>query len=154
MSESDDDDEGREKFRECVGSDLSAVTIVGDADSDDFAMGETAEIASEATVFESEQMATDALAEAGAGYESSEADACLNEFGPEPAEEFEFGELEIGPLSYTAPSGIDDARAWQIVIPIEGAAGTESEGVSATGYLDVVALREGDAIVFVQASMS
>jgi hypothetical protein len=101
-------------------------------------------------VFKSEKMATDALAEAAAGYESEEADACLNELIPDPGAEFDFGELEMSPLSFTPPSGVDEARAWQIAIPIEGASGTEQEGVAATFYGDVIGLREGDAIVLVE----
>jgi hypothetical protein len=149
----DDDEEGRDEFRACVGSDLSATTITGLADSDDFAMGETAEVTSAATIFESEQMASDALAETATGYESPEADECFTELiGNSSDEDFQVGEIEIGPMSFTPPTGVDEARAWQVVISVEGTAGTEfGEGMSATGYIDVVALREGDAVVFVQA---
>jgi hypothetical protein len=112
-------------------------------------MGETAEIWSESDVWESEQMATDALAELAAGFESEEADACMTEFFLPSDDDFEFGEIEIGPLSLTPPAGVDESRAWQAVIPIEGASGTESEGVSVPVYLDIVALHEGDTIVLV-----
>jgi hypothetical protein len=153
MSEADEDEEDDEddEFLACVGIDLAAITIIGDANSDDFARGETAEVSSESSVFKSEQMATDALAEAAAGYEREEADACLNELIPDPGAEFDFGELEMGPLSFTPPSGVDEAQAWQIAIPIEGAPGKGQEGVAVTLYADMVALREGDAIVLVQA---
>ena len=72
----------------------------------------------------------------------------LNELIPDPGAEFDFGELEMGPLSFTPPAGVDEARAWQIAIPIEGVSGT---GLAVTLYADMVALREGDAIVLVQA---
>jgi hypothetical protein len=45
-------------------------------------MGENTEISSDATVFESEQMASDALAEAAAGYESEKAETCFDRAHP------------------------------------------------------------------------
>jgi hypothetical protein len=153
MSEGDEDDnEGRDEFWACTGQDFSAFTIIGEADSGDFAMGETAEVSSEADIFESEQMAADALAEAAAGYESEEADTCATELIPDPSDDdFDFGAIQLDPVSFTPPTGLDEARAWQLVIPVEGASGTESEGVTVTAYGDLVALRDGDAVVLLKA---
>ena len=154
MSEGDVEakEENREEFRACTGQDFSSFTIIGESDSGNFAMGETAEVSSEADIFESQQMATEALAAAAAGYEGEEAGTCMTEGILDSSDDdFEFGDIEIDPVSFTPPSGIDEARAWQVVIPIEGASGTESEGVAATAYVDLVALREGDTVVLVQA---
>ena len=57
----------------------------------------------------------------------------------------------MGAVSFTPPEGVDDAGAWQVVLPVQGVSGTESEGVSATAYLDVVTLRVGDMVAELQA---
>jgi hypothetical protein len=61
-------------------------------------------------------------------------------------EDFEITGAEVGGLSFTPPSGVDDAKAWQVVISIEGKAGSQAEGVSATGYVDLVQLRSGAGV--------
>jgi hypothetical protein len=142
----EDDEEGEEAFRDCVGVDYSAFTIIGEAGSDDFAMGETAEASSEAKVFETEEMAAAALAEFAEGMGTEEADACMDDFLGEPEEEFEITEAELGELSFTPPSSVDDAKAWQLAITIEGQAGTQNAGVSVSAYLDLVQLRNGDTV--------
>ena len=144
------DDNSEEGFRRCVGTDFSGLTLIAETDSDSFAIGDTAEAGSSATVFESAQMATDALEAQAASLESDEADACMSEYiGNPELEDVTFGEIEVSPLSFTPPSDVDDARAWQVVIPIE-VTSDESEDVTVTAYLDVVALREGDTIATVQ----
>lgn len=104
--QADDETTGREEFRACLGVDLSPFTITGEAESDDFLIGEYAEVSSAADVFKSEQMASDAFAEAAAGYDSEEADACMTELVGGGGDDVEFGEIEIGPLSFTPPSGV------------------------------------------------
>lgn len=142
----EEDEENESAFRECAGVDYSAFTIVGEAESEDFAMGETAEASSEADVFESEDTAAAAVSEFSEGFSSDEANACMNEFLSEyEDEEIEVTEAEVGELNFTPPSGVDDASAWQVVITIEGKPGTQAEGVSVTGYVDFVQLREGTA---------
>jgi hypothetical protein len=49
------DTENDEAFAECIGADYSGFTMIGDAEPDDFAMGETAVVSSDAQVFESER---------------------------------------------------------------------------------------------------
>jgi hypothetical protein len=58
---SEEDEEADEAFRDCVGVDFSDFTVIGEASSDDFAMGETATAFSESKVFETEEMAADGL---------------------------------------------------------------------------------------------
>lgn len=147
---SEEEDDGGEEFRECLGVDYSTVTIIGEADSDEFAMG-TAEVSSDAAVWESEAEATKALEEFGAGMESESVNECLKTFIEEEAEDddFEVGDVEVGELSFTPPEGVDDALAYQIAIPVESTSG-ESEGLSATVYLDFIEFREGDLLVGIQ----
>jgi hypothetical protein len=61
-------------------------------------------------------------------------------------EDFEITGAEVSGLSFTPLSGVDDAKAWQVVISIEGKAGSQAEGVSATGYVDLVQLRSGAGV--------
>jgi hypothetical protein len=105
-------------------------------------MGETATASSEAQVFETEEMAADAIARFADAIDSAEADACMTDLlGEYEDESVEITGAEVGELSFTPPSGVDDAQAWQLVINIEGKAGSQAEGVSATGYVDLVQLR-------------
>jgi hypothetical protein len=146
------DEDAEEDFRRCVGVDLSALTIIGEADSDSFAMGSSTEVGSSVAVFESEQMARDAFEARAAAFDSNMADRCLTELIGDPEDEdLEFGELEVSAVSSRAPEGVDDAGAWQLVLPVQGVSGTESEGVSANAYVDVVTLRVGDTVAELQA---
>jgi hypothetical protein len=142
----EEDEEADNAFRECVGADFSAFTVVGDAQSDGFAMGETATASSEAEVFESEQMAAEAVAEFAEAVDGEEADACMTDWlGKFEDPNIEITGAEVGELSFTPPPGVDDANAWQVEVTIEGKAGSQAEGLSATAYVDIVQLRNGDA---------
>jgi hypothetical protein len=55
---------------------------------------------------------------------------------------FKLGEVDIGELSFTPPD-VDEAQAWQIVIPLESTSGA-GEGLEPNFYLELVLLREGD----------
>jgi hypothetical protein len=146
------DEDAEEDFRRCVGVDLSALTIIGEVDSDSFAMGSSTEVGSSVAVFESEQMARDAFEARAAAFERERADRCLAELIGDPEDEdLEFGELELGAVSFRPPEGVDDAGAWQLVLPVRGVSGTESEGVSAAAYVDIVTLRVGDTVAELQA---
>jgi hypothetical protein len=141
----DDDEESDEAFAECIGADYSAFTMIGDAESDDFAMGETAVASSEAQVFETEQMAADAVAEFVEGLGNEAADTCMSEMlGEFEDEDVEITGAEVSELSFTPPPGVDDAYAWQVVVTVEGKAGSQAEGLSVPAYADLVQLRNGD----------
>jgi hypothetical protein len=142
----EEDEEADEAFRECVGADFSSFTVIGDAQSDGFAMGETATASSETQVFESEQMAAEAVAEFAEALDGEEVDTCMTNWLAEfEDEEVEITGAEVGELSFTAPPGIDDANAWQVDVTIEGKAGSQAEGLSVSAYVDIVQLRNGDA---------
>jgi hypothetical protein len=142
---SEEDEESDEDFRDCLGVDFSAFTVTGDAQSDDFAMGETALASSDAEVFENEQMAAEAVAKFAQALDGEEADACMTDLlGGFEDEDVEITGAEVGELSLTPPPGVDDAKAWQVTVTIEGKAGGQAEGVSVTGYFDLVQLRTGE----------
>jgi len=133
--------------------DYSDLTTTGEAESQDFAMGESMDVSSEARVFETEAEATSSLSEFADGMASDAVEGCIEALVEDSAEtdqDFTVGEVDVGELSFTPPD-VDEARAWQIAIPIEVTSG-QAKGVSATVYLDIVDLREGDTIVSVQTS--
>jgi hypothetical protein len=141
----EEDEEGDGAFRDCLGVDFSTFTIIGDARSDDFSTGETATASSEAEVFASEQMAAEAVAQFAEALDSEQADTCMTDvLGESEDEDFEITGAEVGELSFTPPSGADDANAWQVVFTIEGKPGSEAEGVSVTGYAELLQLRSGE----------
>jgi hypothetical protein len=141
----EEDEQGDEAFNDCVGVDYSAFTIIGEARSDDFAMGEAAEASSEAEVFETEEMAAAAVAEFSQGFSSDEASDCISaSFAEFEDDEVEVTGAEVGELSFTPPSGFEDASAWQVVFTVEGKPGTAAAGVSVDAYIDFVQLRKGD----------
>lgn len=141
------EDEGSdEAFNDCVGVDYSKFTLIGDAQSDDFAMGEAAEASSDAEVFESEGMAEAAVSEFTEAFSSEAANACMDELlGEFEDDTVEITEAELGELSFTPPAGVDEASAWQVVFTIEGKPGTAAAGVSVDSYIDLIQLRSGDA---------
>jgi hypothetical protein len=142
----EEDEESDAAFRDCVGVDYSAFIKVGEAQSDGFAMGETAQASSEADVFESAEMATSAVAEFTRGFRDDEASPCMLEYlGELQDDQVEVTQAEVGELSFTPPVDVDDASAFQAVVTVEGKPGTDAAGVSVDAYLDFVLLREGAA---------
>jgi hypothetical protein len=149
-----DDDTGREVFNECISVDSSGLTRTGDAESKDFfTQGGQAEQASSAVViFDDEQQAEDAMSKSSEGFGGSAAEDCFQDVNERAAraegdnegffEVVKFGEVDIGELSFTPPD-VDEAQAWQIVIPLESTSGA-GEGLEPNFYLDLVLLREGD----------
>ena len=149
-----DDDTGREVFNECISVDDPGLTRTGDAESQDFfAQGGQAEQASSAVViFDDEQQAEDAMSKYSEGFGGSAAEDCFQDVNERAAsaegdnegffEVVKFGEVDIGELSFTPPD-VDEAQAWQIVIPLESTSGA-GEGQKLNFYLDLVLLREGD----------
>jgi hypothetical protein len=147
-SPAEEDDDREEEFRECVGVDFSTVTIIGEAQSDDFAQ-DSAEASSNAAVFETEADATTSFEELASGMGSGSANECLQDFLEEAVDpDVEVENVDLGELSFTPPSGVDDSRAWQLAIE---ASSSEAEGLSATVYFDVIDLRAGDVVARVQA---
>jgi hypothetical protein len=147
-----DDDTGREVFNECIGVGYSGLTRIGDAESQDFffPQGGAMQASSAVVIFDDEQQAGDAMSKYSEDFGGSTAEDCFQDAiervvraeGNDPPEGFKFGEVDIGELSFTAPD-VDEAQAWQIVIPLESASGVE-EGPEVNSYQDLVLLREGD----------
>lgn len=145
-----EDENDQEAFNECVGADYSGLTIIGEANSDDFVTGETAAVVSASVAeFESEQMATQAFAERAASLKGDEADRCIPKLLGGPPADVEVTSAEVGELNVTTPPGVDEADAWQLAVTIEGKAGSQDEGLSVTVYGDQVMLRSGETITTV-----
>jgi hypothetical protein len=147
-SPTEEEDDRADEFRECIGVDYSTVTIIGEAQSDDFAQ-DSAEASSDAAVFETEAEATASFEELVGGMESESVNECLQDFLEESVDpDVDVENVDLGELSFTPPSGVDDSRAWQLAIE---ASSSETEGLSATVYFDIIDLRAGDVIARVQA---
>jgi hypothetical protein len=148
-SPSEDTQDGNEEFYECLGVDFSEFTITGDANSQDFAMGESAEASSEAAVLQTAQDAALAMDEYSSGMTSQTAEDCVSDLlvrairENDPDQEYEIGEIDLGELGFTPPD-IQEGRAWQIAIPFE------VQGVSETVYLELAFLRQGTAVATVE----
>ncbi|HEV8602779.1 MAG TPA: hypothetical protein VGQ68_05200 [Gaiellaceae bacterium] len=145
--------EDMDRFRKCLGSDYSALTIIGEADSKDFANEDTTEASSDATVFASEGQAEEAIKEVSDGMQGDAAEDCFRDLiAPavkKESPELEVGDVDIGELRLTAPRDITETRAWQIAVSLEVKSG-EARGSSATVYLDLMTLREGDSLATVK----
>lgn len=104
-SPSEDDDEGDEESRRCLGTDYSDFTIIGEADSDEFSMGENTSVDSEATVFESETDALGSLEEFASGMRSSKVEDCFSDAVRKEirGEDYKLGEVDVGELSFSSP---------------------------------------------------
>jgi hypothetical protein len=139
-----------EEFRRCVGSDYSGATIIGEADSKDFARGDTTEASSSATVFGSAEQAADAFAELAKKLESGSAEDCvrssIEDMLAEEDVDAAVDDVEVGELNVAAPEGVDETRAWQVAITLT------VPGLTTTGYIDLVALREGDSVADLDTS--
>ena len=151
----EEDTAGGDRLRECLGVDYSALTIIGEADSRDFAVEDSTEASSSATVFADEAGADEASSGLSDGMESDAAEDCFrdliekmaNDEGPQ----FKVVAVDIGELGVTAPSSVEETKAWQIAISFDVTSG-EAKGSSVTAYVDFVALREGDSIAVLQMS--
>lgn len=145
-SPAEGDEEGAEEFRRCIGGDFSKFTINGEAESQDFAMGETAEAASSATVFATDQDAQDATGEVTQGLTSSTVEDCVTDlftkFAKKESGDIKVGDVDVGELSFTPPE-IEEAKAFEIAVPVE------AEGLEATAYIDFTFLRESNAVAIV-----
>jgi hypothetical protein len=154
-SPSEQDTAAQEDFRRCVGLDYSEWTLHGAAESKDFAK-ESAEVSSAASVFASEAQAQAALSEFENGMGTTQAEDCVRDLmeqalkEEENADEFEVGEIDVGQLSITGPA-VEDTSAWQIAVRFDVTSGV-AEGLSPTAYLDLVNLRDGEALTIMTTS--
>jgi hypothetical protein len=139
-------------FRRCVGADYSGFTIIGEADSREFAHEDTSNASSVSTVFESADQAEDAARELSEGMNKAEVEDCFREIFEETVREEGAGvrvmNVDVGELSVGAPSDIAETNPWQVAVTFEGMSG-EAEGATLSAYLDFVEMREADAIATV-----
>jgi hypothetical protein len=145
-----EDQGGQEKFNKCLGVDLSGLTKIGDADSQDFAKGDSPSVSSSSTIYKSDQQAQDAISEGAAGMSGTAAEGCFQDVVEKAVrgeKGFKLGDVDIGELSFTPPD-VDEAKAWQIVIPLEVTSG-DLKGLSPDVYIELIALREGDTVASV-----
>jgi hypothetical protein len=109
------DKSGRDKFNGCIGVDYSGLTRIGDAESQDFAKGDSTEAMSDAVIFKDEQQAEDAMSEHSEGLGGTAAEDCFQDLVEEALKGeagIKLGEIDVGELSFTRPE-VDDAKAWQ-----------------------------------------
>ena len=139
-------------FRKCIGSDYSDLTRIGEADSSDFAKGDSARAYSDAVIFKDEAQATEALSELTTGMNSTAAEGCFQDLIEDALrkestgkDEIKFGEVDIGQLNIKQPPGVEESAAWQIVVPVEILSGV-GEGLTPSLYLERITMREGDAL--------
>jgi hypothetical protein len=149
-----DDDTSREVYNECISVDHSGLTRTGDAESQDFFAqdGQAEQASSAVVIFDDEQQAEGAMSTYSEGFRGSAAEDCFQDVNERAAraegdnegffEVIKFGEVDIGELSFTPPD-VDEAEAWQIVIPLESTSAA-GEGQELNVYLELVLLREGD----------
>jgi hypothetical protein len=99
-------DEGDEKFRRCIGSDYSGFTIIGEAASDEFSMGEkNFGFLQGRCVRKRNRCTGGSLEEFASGMRSATVEDCLGDFVKEGirGENYEVGEVDIGELSLPSP---------------------------------------------------
>jgi hypothetical protein len=147
----------QDEVNTCIGLDYSGITITGEAASQEFAMGESAEIDSETRVYASTQEAETASQKYLAAFaDDATVEDCFRDVLEQALGEqgdaevgLKIGELDLGELSFTPPPGIEESKAWQIEVPFEITSG-EFEGASETLYLEQVVLRQGDVRAIVR----
>jgi hypothetical protein len=140
---------GAEKFRKCLGADYSALTIIGEADSD-FAMANT-KATSTATVFAGEGQPEVAIKKLAEGMKSAAAPDCFRDLIEHANEVTEVDDVDVNGLRLTTPPGIAETKAWQIAVSFHVTSGA-GKGLSPTAYLEFVTLREGENLATVQTS--
>lgn len=92
---------GDETFEDCIRADPSAFTIIGEADSDNFAAGDKGAASSNAEVFETEEMAAAAAAEFVRAPSSDVANACLTDFMDKYPATDDLTAVEFGEFTFT-----------------------------------------------------
>ena len=124
-----EDTAGGDRFRECLGVDYSALTIIGEADSKDFAIGTSTEASSSATVFADEAEADEASRGLSDGMESDAAEDCfrgvIEESAKDDGPQFRVDAIDIGELGLPTQGAVEETKAWQITISFEVTSGSQ-----------------------------
>jgi hypothetical protein len=142
----DEDGGGHGEFRRCLATDYSDLTLTGQAVLAHREVLELTKVTSEAGVYASEDEARAAVEEFADGF-GGDVEDCVSATISEAlkGDDVEIGDVDVGELSFTAPSGVDDAGAWQIAVPVEVTSG-DVEGLSLTFFLDLIYLRERELV--------
>jgi hypothetical protein len=135
----EEDEEGQERFRKCVGTNLSEFTVAGHATSDDFVRGDATEASSEVVVLADEEQADRSLDVLVGQMRSERLNDCVRDaYEQGDNEGVELIEISTGELSF--PDLAAESSAWQIELTVE------ADDVEVSAYLDIVFLREDRAI--------
>lgn len=141
----EDDDEDS-----CTKADLSSMTITGEHDSNEFTESDSEDttVDSGTKVFAAEDEARRSLELLAESIAADEVEQCLKDAVENQTDESELkvGEVDVGELSFVSPAGVDEGRAWQVVVPIEVLSGP-GEGLEVESYVELFALRTGDMVV-------
>jgi hypothetical protein len=143
-----EDKSGQAKFRKCLGVDYSNLNFTGDATSRDFKTGEATEASSEAQIAGSAAQAEDGFKQFATSLNSPKVKDCITKLIPKSSD-YKLGEVDVGELRIATPSNVEKAKGWQIVLPLEVTSGA-GKGISATAYIDIVALLKNDAVTSIQ----
>jgi hypothetical protein len=147
---SPDDPGGSEKFRECMGMNVSDTTLIGDADSKEFAKEGGTIASSEARILKSAAQAQQGLDRISKSLaDSARAEECLRGVFKKTPADYKVGEIDVGELSFHRPADVDEAKAWEMLVHLEATSGV-MKGQSVPVYLDLTYLRKGDAVTNVQ----
>jgi hypothetical protein len=140
----DEDTAGQKKFRKCIGADYSGVTITGEATSKDFAQGESAEASSKGQITKTPAQAEDGMRQLATGLAAPGTKDCVRDaIGSTPG--YKVGDIDVGKLKATPPANVDEAQAWEIVVPVEISSGA-TKGLSASVYIDLVYMRKDNIV--------
>lgn len=120
------------------------MTLIGDASSNDFAQGESAEASSEAQITKTADQAAAGIGKLKTGLGGPRTKDCLRDaIGDTPGAKV--GDIDVGELKATPPANVDEGQAWEIVVPVELTSGA-TKGLSASVYIDVVFLRKDNIV--------
>jgi hypothetical protein len=124
--------------------------VTGDARSRDFAMGQSTEASSGVQITASASQAQQGFQELATGMSGPKVKDCVKKLLPRSSD-YKIGDVDVGELRMTKPANVEKGKAWQLVIPLEVTSGA-GQGITATAYLDFVALLKGDAVATVETS--
>lgn len=132
------------KFRRCLGAVYPDLARRAEARSDDFAHGESEYANSEVQITKHAAQAREGMERLATGMTGTGTRDCLRDSIPK-GPDYKVGEIHVGRLKSTPPPSIDEAKAWEIVIPVKTTSG-EGKGVSSDTHIDVVFVRKGNVV--------
>jgi hypothetical protein len=125
----------------CAGIDrlTDRYDVLTKADSDDFAQGDSTQVASSAGLFNDEATARDGLNYLEASIQSKRFRDCLNGYFRKQADEdVTFGDVHVGQVSF--PTLADRSSAWEVVVPVK------TQGLTISVYIEAIFMRRANAL--------